>query len=360
MKSKILLFTCVSLLTAALCGCGQNKQQEEAVDTLVVAPNDWHGAFSRLAKIQTDVMNTTSILDEHNYTIIQGQPDDYWNNEEFHYLKFIPMNSNLLGYTQLFQSGVDVSALQETMSTMLSEAGYTLASLSEVGVNHYTFSLTYHDKSWRSWTNVYKEKNVDCVYDASHDWLQMSTSVSEDFRGQNYEEELYEFADLGDKTFALQNEKERLYVKYDSDGKISEYYHTVLPDVTESMAKEFYAEQNTEDADIQKVYEGIVNADNGSKTEKMPKEETAEEETYGIYYTKADNSIFKHLDSVKPEWVQAAGNFQSIIEYKDHILSVSVKNNLTDEMESFSVKEKVQEETTDETLQGLSGGGNPE
>ena len=54
MKSKILLFTCVSLLTAALCGCGQNKQQEEAVDTLVVAPNDWHGAFSRLAKIQTD------------------------------------------------------------------------------------------------------------------------------------------------------------------------------------------------------------------------------------------------------------------------------------------------------------------
>ena len=92
----------------------------------------------------------------------------------------------------------------------------------------------------------------------------------------------------------------------------------------------------------------------------MPEEETVEEETYGIYYTKADNSIFKHLDSVKPEWVQAAGNFQSIIEYKDHILSVSVKNNLTDEMESFSVKEKVQEETTDETLQGLSGGGNPE
>lgn len=185
-------------------------------------------------------------------------------------------------------------------------------------------------------------------------------TLPEDFRGQNYEEELYEFADLGDKTFALQNEKERLYVKYDSDGKISEYYHTVLPDVTESMAKEFYAEQNTEDADIQKVYEGIVNADNGSKTEKMPEEETVEEETYGIYYTKADNSIFKHLDSVKPEWVQAAGNFQSIIEYKDHILSVSVKNNLTDEMESFSVKEKVQEETTDETLQGLSGGGNPE
>ena len=66
MKSKILLFTCVSLLTAALCGCGQNKQQDEAMDVLVVAPNDWQGAFSRLAKIQTDVMNTTSILDEHN------------------------------------------------------------------------------------------------------------------------------------------------------------------------------------------------------------------------------------------------------------------------------------------------------
>ena len=243
---------------------------------------------------------------------------------------------------------------------MLSEAGYTLASLSEVGANHYTFGLTYHDKSWRSWTNVYKEKNVDCVYDASHDWLQMSTSVSEDFRGQNYEEELYEFADLGDKTFALQNEKERLYVKYDSNGKISEYYHTVLPDVTESMAKEFYAKQNAEDVDIQKVYEGIVNADNGSKIGEAHEEETTEEETYGIYYTKADNSIFKHLESVNPEWVQAAGNFQSIIEYKDHVLSVSVKNNLTDEMESFSVKEKVQEETTDETLQGLSGGGNPE
>ena len=91
---------------------------------------------------------------------------------------------------------------------------------------------------------------------------------------------------------------------------------------------------------------------------KSRQQETVEEETYGIYYTKADNSIFKHLDSVKPEWVQAAGNFQSIIEYKDHILSVSVKNNLTNEMESFSVKEKVQEETTDETLQGLSGGGN--
>ena len=201
---------------------------------------------------------------------------------------------------------------------------------------------------------------MDCIYDASHDWLQMSTSVSEDFKGQNYEEELYEFADLGDKTFALQNEKERLYVKYDNNGKISEYYHTVLPDVTESMAKEFYAEQNAEDTDIQKVYEGIVNADNGSKTGEVSEEEITEEETYGLYYTKVDNSIFKHLESVNPEWVQAAGNFQSIIEYKDHVLSVSVKNNLTGEMESFSVKEKVQEEMTDETLQGLSGGGNPE
>lgn len=105
MKSKILLFTCVSLLTAALCGCGQNKQQDEAMDVLVVAPNDWQGAFSRLAKIQTDVMNTTSILDEHNYTIVQGQPDDYWNNEEFHYLKFIPMNSSLLDTRSCFKVG---------------------------------------------------------------------------------------------------------------------------------------------------------------------------------------------------------------------------------------------------------------
>ena len=90
---------------------------------------------------------------------------------------------------------------------MLSEAGYTLASLSEVGANHYTFGLTYHDKSWRSWMNVYKEKNVDCVYDASHDWLQMSTSVSEDFRGQNYEEELYEFADLEIKLLHCRTKK---------------------------------------------------------------------------------------------------------------------------------------------------------
>ena len=300
-------------------------------------------------------MASTQILDNHNYSIIEGNPDNYWNNENYHYLRFVPMDSKILPYTQYFTSDVDIASIQTPMSELLANNGYTLAALNKVGDNHYSFEITYDDKSWRTWKKVYKEKNVDCVYDAAHDWLQMSTTVSEDFGKQNYEEDLYEFADLGDGIYVFQNESERMYVKYNEQGNIVEFHHTVLPDVTETMALEYFKEENDAENDMQAVYNGIVNADNS--TNHSVEENTTNEEEYGLYYTKETNSLFKHLDEINPEWVKAADNFQSIIDYKDHVLSVSVKNNLTDKMESFSVKEIIQEENISETVQDATGAG---
>lgn len=353
MRKKIVLFMCTLLFSVGICGCG--KQNEEVTDTIAVASNDWAGAFNRLAKVQSDVMVSTQILDNHNYSIIEGNPDNYWNNENYHYLRFVPMDSKILPYTQYFTSDVDIASIQTPMSELLANNGYTLAALNKVGDNHYSFEITYDDKSWRTWKKVYKEKNVDCVYDAAHDWLQMSTTVSEDFGKQNYEEDLYEFADLGDGIYVFQNESERMYVKYNEQGNIVEFHHTVLPDVTETMALEYFKEENDAENDMQAVYNGIVNADNS--TNHSVEENTTNEEEYGLYYTKETNSLFKHLDEINPEWVKAADNFQSIIDYKDHVLSVSVKNNLTDKMESFSVKEIIQEENISETVQDATGTG---
>ena len=352
MKKMILNFLNAILIAVVLTGCGseQNNNKEE---NIMIAPNDWAGAFGRLAKIQSDVMSSTNILDEHNYSIIEGNPDDYWNNENYHYLRFVPMDSKMLPYTQYFTTDINLSSVQPVMSESLATNGYTLTALNKLGDNHYSFGVTYDGRSWRSWQQVYKEKTVECIYDASHDWLQMSTSVSEDFGKQNYEEDLYEFADLGNGIFAFQNESERMYVKYDEQGNIIEFHHSVLPDVTENMALKYYAQQNSEDTDMQSLYNGIVNADNSAnyKTE----EEMSATEEYGLYYTKEKNSLFKHLDEINSEWVNAAGNFQSKIDYKDHVLSVSVKNNLTEQMESFSVKETIQEDTIDETVQNTAG-----
>ena len=76
------------------------------------------------------------------------------------------MDSKILPYTQYFTSDVDIASIQTPMSELLANNGYTLAALNKVGDNHYSFEITYDDKSWRTWKKVYKEKNVDCVYDA--------------------------------------------------------------------------------------------------------------------------------------------------------------------------------------------------
>ena len=113
MRKKIVLFMCTLLFSVGICGCG--KQNEEVTDTIAVASNDWAGAFNRLAKVQSDVMASTQILDNHNYSIIEGNPDNYWNNENYHYLRFVPMDSKILPYTQYFTSDVDIASIQTPM-----------------------------------------------------------------------------------------------------------------------------------------------------------------------------------------------------------------------------------------------------
>lgn len=345
-KKKYLLIIC-SIITLFLTGCGQEEVDE---DPFVVAQNDWAGGFNRLAKVQSDVMEKLSILDSHNYEIIMGNPENYWANEDFRYLHLVPVNSEFLPYTSYFNEIEDFSVIQQNITNAFSESGYELVDVQKIDVNHYLLNIAYKDLSWRTFEKVYKQKEIECIYDASHDWLQMSTNVSENFSENKVEEDLYEFAQLTENTYIIQNENERLYAVYEN-GILKEFYYSILPDVTKSIAADYYAEDN--EKDMEEIYAGIMSA--GETITAIGEEENPEEdiENIGLHYSKQDNSIFKHLDKCTPEWVTAAENLKGNISYVNGTLSVSVKNKLTEEMESFAIKEIIKE-NTDETVQESS------
>lgn len=345
---KLIAALLFSLL--AFAGCSQKKQED---NSLSFAQNDWAGAFKRLAKVQADVMKVTSVLDTHNYAIIEGNPDDYWANDEFRYLHFVPMDSSLLPYTAYLNEVEDFSVVQANITSAFEETEYQLASIDKIAPHHYNMEITMHDLSWRSFEEVYKRKTVECIYDASHDWLQMSTAVKEDFFKEKYEEDLYEFAEMSAGEYAFQNEKERMYVLYNEDGSIKEFYYSILPDVTKTIAEEYYRIEEEEQLRIEEAYGVEHNLD-----ELVPGPETGK---VGLYYTKEGNSIFHDLSKCGKDWVFQAEKLKTRISYSNHTLSVSVLNKLTGQEESFVIEESTDageeggvavKEDVNETVQG--------
>lgn len=356
MKKKKLIFPILGIMMLCSCGKQQTEENAESIAPVVIAQNDWTGGFSRLAAIQTDVINIVSILDTHNYDIIMGNPSDYWDEDEYYYLHFIPMDSDMMLSTLYLNETDDETVMQQNVTANLQAMGYENPTVAKTAKHEYLirYSGTFTDR--QTYETYPAKRTVTCIYDAAHDRMQAVSVTRNTSTLEEQEDAFYEFAELGNGKYAFQNEKERMYVEYYDTGELKLFAYSELasPEQNEEEEETEQNGQNLEDfiMDITENDSSGDEADSGSENQDQETDMQSEEkENYGAFYLSAENSIYSHLDGICAEWVSAADNLKTFITYQDNVLSVSMQNRLTEQMESFSV---VGREEEDESVQELS------
>lgn len=348
-----------------LCACGKNTVSETEEENILaeIAQNDWSGGFSRLAKIQSDVMNIVSILDTHNYNIIMGNPSDYWDEDEYYYLHFVPMDSDMMLSTMYINEIEDVSFVEQNVITNLSTLGFENPVFKKLNKNEYLIQYdgTFTDR--QTYANYPGYRSIRCIYDAAHNWMQAVSSVEDVSTLDVQEDSFYEFAEIDGGKYAFQNESERMYVEYNENGELKMFMYSELTDPPlQNNSDENYEEYDLDEQVSEDFAIDVIEKEESDQNQESIQENTEEfseddseintAETYGYFYSSSDNSIFAHLDRIGVEWVNAAENIKTSISYQNGILSVSIQNKLTGQTESFSVTK--QEESEDESLQEIS------
>lgn len=372
MKKKYITFLTIFLSSILLCSCGKDTgdstEISEVNPVVEVAQNDWSGGFSRLAQIQSDVMNVVSILDTHNYDVIMGNPTDYWDEDEFYYLHFIPVDSDMMLSTLYINEIDDQTVMEQNVIANLTALGYENAGFKKIDKNEYMIQYDGYFTDRQSYEDYAGNRTIRCVYDATHNWMQAVSTILNVSTLYQQEDSFYEFAEIDGGKYAFQNESERMYVEYNENGELKMFSYSQLmdPPVQSDYEEEFneQEEQTLEefilDITQQDNTEQEIGGDQKDEEETIISEEqeTTEElspdtsEEYGFFYTSAENSIFTHMIAICPEWVEAANNSKTLISYQDGVLSVSIQNKLSGQIERFSVTK--QEEKIDEPVQELS------
>lgn len=360
---KILLLLLSSIL---LCACGETtvSEPEEENVLIEIAQNDWSGGFSRLAKVQSDVINIVSILDTHNYAVIMGNPNDYWDEDDYYYLHFIPMDSDMMLSTMYINEVEDSAIVEQNVITNLSALGFSNPVFQKLNKHEYLIQYdgTFTDRQTHISYPGYR--SINCIYDASHNWMQAVSSIENVSTLDIQEDAFYEFAEIDGGKYAFQNESERMYVEYDEEGQLKMFAYSELsdPPLQDDVVDDNYEESNQGGLTLEEFILSITqqgNSDEDNETaSESPNEEASEgdiaadaPETYGYFYSSKGNSIFTHLDNIGADWVNAAPDVKTSISFQDNILSVSIQNKLTGQTESFSVAK--QEENADESLQEI-------
>lgn len=366
MKKRICKSALLFLSLTFLCACGKTTAPEPEEENVLVeiAQNDWSGGFSRLAKIQSDVINIVSVLDTHNYNIIMGNPRDYWDEDDYYYLHFIPMDSDMMLSTMYINEVEDSTIVEQNVIANLSTLGFSNPVFQRLNKHEYLIQYdgTFTDR--QTYTSYPGYRSISCIYDASHDWLQAVSSIENVSTLDIQEDTFYEFAEIEGGKYAFQNESERMYVEYDEEGQLKMFVYSELSDPPlQDDLDDNYEESNQDGQTLEEFILDITQQENPDENNEAvsesPGQEASEDdiatdapESYGYFYSSKENSIFTHLDNIDVDWVNAAPNIKTSISFQDNILSVSIQNKLTGQTESFSVTK--QEENADESLQEIS------
>lgn len=323
MKRKLLsiLLICTSIFTAACSKTTEDPEIIEEEQIVEIARNDYYGGVQRISKIQTDTYQLIQNLQSSNYNIIQGNPTDYWSDPNYFFFDFNPCSSAYMPYTIYLNETDEWDTILSQVAMAYGENYDT--SVEKQDVNKYkisSYGVFYapDTQDMRTITN-----HLYCYYDAGHDYLQMrERTVPFNFNEINgYEEGLYEFARLDKNSFVIQTEKERLYIHYNDNNEIQEFYYSLLD---ESQDRESLInaleELQSQNPDVWDVYI------DGRMTN---------------HYLSSYDSIFQNIENIDEHWVLEEPNVNQYIIYRNHTLTCAIQNYLTKNIEIFKVKEPI-------------------
>lgn len=322
MKKKYLI-----LLLCAVCfctGCGKTEKETEPQETiLTIEQNDYAGGYHRASILIEDVKNVLLSLEKHNEEVMRNNPSDYWSEEEFYHLDFSPFEHDSLGYITLLNEIDNFSDLQTYITSLIQAGGYSNVSVVRKDKDKYAITYKGDFVNEYDWTTQYGYRNMDCIYDPHTNSLQVSSVFT--FSNQQYEDYIYEFAEIKQGVYALQDDTDRLYAVYDEQGNMQEFYYSRLKEDYEEVT-----EETEEKNDLDYMF--------GSLEGKDKEEDILVAEWKN---TKEKDSIFNDLNKCSADWALEKENLKTVITYKDDVLYVKTINELTGADIEFTYKETI-------------------
>lgn len=360
MKRKTVKWLCLLLsamlcLSATACASKEEKQaqiveqQKTTAAGLEVNQNDYRGGYMRIQAIKGKVVEILNNFNaSQNKEIIQQNPSNYWNDDNFLYFDTNFLVSEWLTNTRYFnemQTDWD-TAKSSMMKQFYNENGNIVypgvrsvtVSRDETTTNHY-----YVDYTWNGLPEYAKARatsfnmnyHIDCTYDANHDWLQMvKTASCNQLANVDITEELIEYGrQKKTNSFVIQFPTERLYITYETlegnsenefnpleNAKITSFAYSRLS----GKKLPHYVEE-----EISKIEQGILTE--GVKTEGL------DEEGNVVFQYNLRDSIFPHFDDITADWVLEfpieEGYYDNYIVFDGTNMTIYNQNHMSNQME---------------------------
>lgn len=360
---------------------GKTQKTETTEEAPVeIAQNDYAGSYVRLMQVQNDILEKMQILENHNYEVQKNNPTDYWADDKFYFLDFLPVATGDLKYTESFNEIDNFDDIATYVKGILETDGYTDVVVNKKDNNDYILKYRGFFTNKATWAKDYGYKTMEVKYDAGKNRFKASSSIR--FNGANISTNdfFYEFAEIKEGVYALQNDTERLLVYYNKKGKVSKFYYSVLKTNDSQNMLDFFDYEERSELVLNYGFDGTVYAipdtedlyigymkNNSYKIFKTDTDEygglhiseVGESALTGLdgttvsivgvkgFYDTDNNSMYKVLSSIDKDWVFEANSFSETISYENKVLSVMTVNDFTGEVSDFSVRDKSNNKNTD-------------
>lgn len=375
MKKKIL---CIFLVLATvLTGCGNTEEQTN----FNTSSNDYLGACNRILETQEKVFNLVKSFQKNDDEY--GDLNNYWENSDYFYLNFNPLDMTPLQYTYYYnEEQCDWNTTVANSLTLFDENTTDTAQIGYYRLAPNQYRLIYPCADVKDYyrDTVYEtQRTVDSTYQPNKDWLQTVASIMA--QNSTVEDDLYEYARINNGAI-IQTKNERLLVFYNDlwesvtmpvlkykdtvNAKgvavkepyieeiemeqylgrgISEMYYSKLSDIPRQkyLKEEYEYAQSLEYSDLQTYMEYYRDGDDVFKPEanRLVKSYDRSSVSNITCYYNSQESLFNGIDEIDEEWViNPEEIYQTTIVYQNGNIRITELNNLSKQYEEISITDK--------------------
>lgn len=295
-----------------------------------VEQNDYAGGYARLTKIREAVKEVTELLDKHNEEIEKANPANYWDDENYFFLHFLPVYNDELKYTSILNERDDEDTLETYIRTDYESRDYEDVEFYKKDFNSYLLRYKGYFINKSTWKGIYGTCEESCVYDASMGALQFQ-HVSFESSEKLIESSFFEFVPLGSDRYLFQDENERMYVEYDGE-KVKKFFYSCLAE------GDYYCIENTtptrlsEETYAQAQAEYVNNFDGEIGGESVT-EDGSNSSSDSVFPFKPEKEYME-------EWAFERGNFIKTVKYNGEELIITSLSEFKEEPETIRIPVK--------------------
>ena len=337
-------FWIVLILTSLLLAGCKDKSGSETEQQATVTPqpeaNDYNGALGRIGRISGDAQTIISSYMENAKAVMEQNPTDYWTVSDFFHINLEFPDLTAREHTEYLN---ERATWEETYNLVYktflnSEGKLSPKSLSITRNSEGDYTVYFKDYVDTPRGRVFTDRTVNCIYDASHDWLRTYVLDYSKTDKVNFLDYLIEYARLENDTFLVQTQKERFACTYNPDGTVKSFWYSQL-NAKKDRAK--YHPYIVTEPDIPVSLSG----------EPTKAIEYVDVDTTGknLNIYDSDDTIFTRLSSFDSDsgfsidtekvkaWVFEEPTTLVSASYEDGILTVQKINELSGELEVYKV-----------------------